>query len=209
MSSDARERTILFFGDSITDAGRRTDPDQLGDGFVRVIAERFAESRPDLRVVNRGIGGNRTGDLIARLDADCVDERPDVVSILIGINDVWRRYDDDDATSAEQFEANLRTILTELRDRTDAAIVILEPFLLPVTDKLRFREDLDPKIEIERRLADEFGATFIPLDAVLADAAAQAEGPASIAGDGIHPTPDGHRIVADTWLAGVGELLAV
>ncbi|MGF6824389.1 acyl-CoA thioesterase-1 [Microbacterium sp. ZKA21] len=206
MSSDARPRTILFFGDSITDAGRRNDPEQLGDGYVRLIAARLADARPDLRVVNRGIGGDRTGDLIARLDVDCIDENPDVVSILIGINDVWRRYDDDDATSAEQFEANLRTILTAIRERTDAAIVILEPFLLPVTDKLRFREDLDPKIEIERRLADEFGATFVPLDAVLA-AAAQTDGPESIAGDGIHPTADGHRIVAETWLAGAGELL--
>lgn len=206
MSSDARGRTILFFGDSITDAGRRDDPDELGDGYVRVIADRFAQTRPDLRVVNRGIGGNRTGDLIARLDADCIDERPDVVSILIGINDVWRRYDDDDATSAEQFEANLRTILSAIRERTTAAIVILEPFLVPVTDKLRFREDLDPKIEIERRLAGEFGATFVPLDAVLI-AHAQQSGPESIADDGIHPTPDGHRIVAETWLAATADLL--
>lgn len=206
MSSDARPRTILFFGDSITDAGRRAEPEQLGDGYVRLIAEHFAAARPDLRVVNRGIGGNRTGDLIARLEEDCIDESPDVVSILIGINDVWRRYDDDDATDAEQFEANLRTILTAIRDRTDAAVVILEPFLLPVTDKLRFREDLDPKIAIERRLADEFGATFVALDAVLA-AAAQANGPESIAADGIHPTPQGHRVVSETWLAATADLL--
>lgn len=206
MSSDARARTILFFGDSITDAGRRDDPEQLGDGYVRVIAGRLSESHPELRVVNRGIGGNRTGDLIARLDADCIDERPDVVSVLIGINDVWRRYDDDDATSAEQFEANLRTILAAIRQRTDAAIVILEPFLLPVTDKLRFREDLDPKIEIERRLADEFGATFVALDASLI-AHAQESSPEDIAGDGIHPTPYGHRIVADRWLAATADLL--
>lgn len=206
MSSDARERTILFFGDSITDAGRRDDPDQLGDGYVRVIADRLGETRPDVRIVNRGIGGNRTGDLIARLDVDCIDERPDVVTILIGINDVWRRYDDDDATSAEQFEANLRTILTTIGERTDASVVILEPFLLPVTDKLRFREDLDPKIEIERRLADEFGATFVPLDAALA-ARAQRSSAEAIAGDGIHPTPDGHRILAETWLAATADLL--
>ncbi|MFB7252176.1 SGNH/GDSL hydrolase family protein [Microbacterium sp. NPDC056234] len=206
MSSDARERTILFFGDSITDAGRRDDPEELGDGFVRVIADRLGGTRPDLRVVNRGIGGNRTGDLIARLEEDCIDERPDVVSILIGINDVWRRYDDDDATGVEQFEANLRTILTAIRERTDAAIVILEPFLLPVTDKLRFREDLDPKIEIERRLADEFGAVFVPLDAMLAERSQQSS-PEAIAGDGIHPTPEGHLIVAETWLTATADLL--
>ena len=207
MSSDARDRTILFFGDSITDAGRRDDPAGLGDGYVRIIAEHFADARPDLAVVNRGISGNRTGDLIARLDADCIDEAPDVVSILIGINDVWRRYDDGDATSAEQFEANLRTILTAIRERTSAAIVILEPFLLAATDKLRFREDLDPKIEIERRLADEFGAIFVPVDDVLAQHATQ-RSPEAIAGDGIHPTPAGHRILADTWLDATADLLA-
>ncbi|WP_243226079.1 SGNH/GDSL hydrolase family protein [Microbacterium sp. CIAB417] len=206
MSSDARPRTILFYGDSITDAGRRTDPQELGDGYVRVIAEHLAQEHPEIRVVNRGIGGNRTGDLIDRLDADCIDENPDVVTIMIGINDVWRRYDDDDATSPEQFEANLRTILTGIRDRAGASLVILEPFLLPVADKLRFREDLDPKIAIERRLAAEFGATFIPLDDLLARHGEQSS-PEAIAGDGIHPSPDGHRIIAEAWLDGASALL--
>ncbi len=196
-SSDAQTRTILFFGDSITDAGRRTDPQELGDGYVRGIAETLAAT--GATVINRGISGNRTGDLLARLEEDVIALEPDVVSILIGINDVWRRYDGGDATSAESFEENLRAILGDLRDRTDAQLIIVEPFLLPVADKLHYREDLDPKIAIERRLAEEFGAVFVELDAPLIALAGEST-PEAVAPDGVHPSPAGHRFIADTWI---------
>ncbi|MGW8483387.1 SGNH/GDSL hydrolase family protein [Microbacterium sp. NPDC055903] len=202
-SSDAPTRTVLFFGDSITDAGRRDDPQGLGHGYVRVIAEHFEDVSPGTAVINRGISGNRTGDLIARLEDDVLGEAPDVVSILIGINDVWRRYDRDEATSAEQFEENLRTILTTIRDRTQAQLVIVEPFLLPVADKLHYREDLDPKIAVLRRLAAEFDAVFVDLDAPLTASATQST-PETVAPDGVHPSADGHRFIADAWLKAFG-----
>lgn len=204
-STGAHPRTVLFFGDSITDAGRRNDPDELGDGYVRAIAEELGTTAPAITVVNRGIGGDRTGDLIARLEEDVIALEPDVVSILIGINDVWRRYDADEETSAEQFEANLRTILTAIRDRTGARLLIVEPFLLPVADKLHYREDLDPKIAVERRLAEEFGATFVELDAPLI-ALGQESTPETVAPDGVHPSADGHRFIANAWLSAFGEL---
>ena len=97
---------ILFQGDSVTDCGRSRDSDdQLGSGYANMIAAQFAVRFPELkaRFVNRGVSGNRVKDLAARWDEDCIALQPDVVSILIGINDTWRRFDSQDPTSAENY----------------------------------------------------------------------------------------------------------
>jgi len=188
-----------FIGDSITDCGRRDDaPRGLGTGYVRLLADRLAERK--VRVVNRGISGNRAVDLLARWRPDCLDLRPDLLTVYIGINDTWRRYDSGDATSAEAFEATYRQLLTSAAASLSAPLVLMEPFLLPVTDEQRsWREDLDPKIAAVGRLAKEFGATLVPLDSILT-AAVTAEGPAALAHDGVHPTPTGHELIATAWL---------
>ena len=106
---------ILFQGDNITDTGRTgsVDPDaSLGQGYPAKIAEAFANDYADLglTVVNRGISGNRTWDLLNRWDKDCIDIKPDYFSLLIGVNDTWRRYDSGMITTAEEYEANMRTL---------------------------------------------------------------------------------------------------
>ena len=188
-----------FIGDSITDCGRREDASRgLGTGYVRLLADRLAER--EVRVVNRGISGNRAVDLLARWRPDCLDLRPDLLTVYIGINETWRRYDSGDATSAEAFEATYRQLLTSAAATLSAPLVLMEPFLLPVTDEQRsWREDLDPKIAVVGRLAKEFGATLVPLDSILT-AAVTAEGPAALAYDGVHPTPTGHELIATSWL---------
>ena len=108
---------VLFQGDSITDAGRlRDDPEHMGGGYAALAAAWFSARFPERRVrfLNRGISGNRTADLRARWQRDCIDLRPDWVSILIGINDTWRRYDRSDPTSTEAFAANYRAILEQI-----------------------------------------------------------------------------------------------
>jgi acyl-CoA thioesterase-1 len=199
--------TILFIGDSVTDCGRRDDADRnLGNGYVRLISEAFEAGGTPANVVNRGINGNRVRDLAARWEKDCLDLAPTLVSVLIGINDTWRRYDDNDPTGVEEFAAQYRALLTALPGREHMALVLVEPFLLPVSaSKEKWRDDLDPKIEVVRALAEEFGAVLVPADAHLNEFDVD---PREIAADGVHPTALGHQLLAKLWLDTIEEASA-
>lgn len=190
---------ILFIGDSVTDCGRREDaPDFLGDGYVRIIAEGL----PDRRVINAGISGNRVVDLRDRWHIDVVERKPEILSVYIGINDTWRRYDENDPTSAASFEADYRACLADLGGAS--RLILVEPFVLPVNDEQEhWHEDLDEKRAVVSRLAVESGAGFVPLQSLLA-AAAEDHGAATLAQDGVHPTELGHRMIADAWLEVAG-----
>ncbi|MGW6201837.1 SGNH/GDSL hydrolase family protein [Kribbella sp. NPDC055110] len=186
-------RTVVFAGDSVTDCGHRTDPDGLGNGYVRSLYDDLGEGRPV--IVNAGISGNRAVDLAARWAADVLAHDPSLVSILIGINDTWRRYDEDDPTTPEDFEASYRALL----DPLSCPVVLMEPFLLPVKDgQDEWREDLDPKLDVVRKLAVEYGAILVPTDVELTKQAVSV-GAAALAGDGVHPSAAGHRALADLW----------
>jgi len=194
---------ILFTGDSITDCGRvRDNATHLGFGYAAFVAARLQAylASPELQIFNRGISGNRAGHLLDRVEPDLLALKPTVISILIGINDVWRRYDSKDPTSVETYEKNYRAILEKIRDNLDARVVLLEPFLLHVPeDRYTWREDLNPKLDAMRRLAVEFGTELIPLDGLFAKAATQA--PAGYwAADGVHPSAAGHALIAKAWL---------
>ena len=197
---------ILFYGDSITDAGRDRaakagDPAGWGVGYAYQIAAYLSAQDPADEIIftNKGVGGNRISDLEKRLKTDVLDEEPDVVSILIGINDVWRRYDAGEISEPEKFAASYRKILKKI-SADGARLVLLEPFLLPVPDDRRaWREDLNPKIDIVRDLAREFEATLVPLDGIFAAACAKRE-PAFWAPDGVHPSPAGHALIARAWI---------
>ncbi|SED51704.1 SGNH/GDSL hydrolase family protein [Ruania alba] len=189
--------TILLTGDSITDCGRdRSDLSSLGEGYAALVAA----DAPEKRVINTGIGGNRVVDLQARWDEDVLAHSPDVLSIMIGINDTWRRYDSDDPTPTEVYEDGYRELLTRTRAAGVRRIILIEPFLLPVReDQWAWREDLDPKIQAVRRLAAEFGAEYLATDGPLTQTASRTS-PEFLAHDGVHPTPAGHRFLADLWL---------
>jgi lysophospholipase L1-like esterase len=195
-------RPIVFIGDSITDAGRREDPDHLGHGYVRLVRDSLA-ARGDLRpVINTGISGNRAVDLRARWEQDALAHDPELLSVYVGINDTWRRYDANAPTSAEAFESTYRSLLTEAQERLAPRMILVEPFVLPVTaEQARWGvEDLDAKRAVVVRLAGEFGAAFVPLQSLLSDAAAQGDGNAALAADGVHPTPLGSELIAGAWL---------
>ena len=198
-------RSILFIGDSVTDCGRRDDPDGLGDGYVRLIAHNPALT--GMRVTNRGISGNRVVDLEGRWQHDVLDAAPDVLTILIGINDTWRRYDSANPTSARDFEAGYRRLLDSAA--TDGrTLVLMEPFVLPVTEQQRawHPEDLDEKIAVVHGLARDFDAILVPLDAALTTLADELT-PEALADDGVHPTPLGHDAIAALWLQYAGAAL--
>jgi lysophospholipase L1-like esterase len=203
-----RSATVLFQGDSITDVGRLAERDSpLGNGYVRVAAERVRSARPDsgITFVNRGVSGDGISDLRARWREDALELKPDVMSVLIGVNDTWRRYDSGVVTSVRVFEDDYRAILTHVRDELDCQLILIEPFLVPVRDEQwGWREDLDPKIQAVRRLSEEFGAALLAADGLLNQAARAAGGPEHIAGDGVHPTPLGHSLLAEAWAAVAG-----
>jgi lysophospholipase L1-like esterase len=160
----------------------------------------------DVHFLNRGIGGDRTSDLRRRWQVDCLELQPTWVSIMIGINDTWRRYDRDEPTSVETFEKNYRALLEDVTTKLGARLILLEPFVLPVpADRVQWREDLDPKIAVVRQLAREFHAILVPLDGIFAQASAQRE-PAFWAGDGVHPSNAGHALIAQSWLRTVKAL---
>jgi lysophospholipase L1-like esterase len=200
--------TILFQGDSITDCGRSRDNDaNLGGGYANMLAAWYSAAHPEkqARFVNRGISGHRVKDLQGRWQADCIDLQPDVMSILIGINDVWRRYDHNDPTSCEAYEAGYRDLLEQVRAELDTAVMLIEPFVLPTpADRETWHEDLDPKREAVARLAKEFDATFIPMQSLF-DNVMQHREASFWAGDGVHPSQAGHALIAQAWLDALAD----
>lgn len=198
-------QTILFQGDSITDCGRdRNNVNCYGHGYVRIVASLLGARYPeaDLTFINKGISGNRVKDLAARWQEDCLDLKPDWLSILIGVNDCWRAFDRNDPTTVEAFEEKYREILDAVKGKVEQ-LVICEPFLLPVPeDRKAWRVDLDPKIHVARALAREYGAIYVPFDGAFAAAACRQE-MSYWAHDGVHPSPAGHGLMAKTWLQAV------
>ncbi len=199
---------ILFQGDSITDAGRdRSNPHDLGGGYPKYAAKFISEKFPDtdFEFIDLGIGGNQTMHLVERLEKDFISVGADIVSILIGINDVWHHASDRSWIPNEIFEERYRTVLEAVK-RTGAKIMIMEPFLIPVEDKLFFREDLDPKIQIIRKLAREYADIYLPTDGLLASAFI-GDDPASFAGDGVHPTAKGAEYIGKLYCNYISKLL--
>ncbi len=198
---------ILFTGDSTTDCERnRQDPKSLGDGYVNMIAGRLGLAHPELnlRFRNTAIGGEVTRELLDRWDSDCIALQPDWISILIGVNNSWRRYSSDEPTPDSVFEAEYRELLQRAKDETSARLVVCSPFVLHVKEKVeKVREDLDPKIAIIKKLAVEFGAVWVDFDAAFVSAE-QRHIPSYWAEDGYHPSVAGHALMAETWLGVVG-----
>ena len=202
---------ILFQGDSVTDAGRdRSDPHDMGNGYPRFASAMIQDSFPDteLEFVNLGTSGNRTEHLVERMEADFMEIQPDIVSILIGINDVWHHYAFEYVeTTDEQFEKNYRTVLDAIKSRTNARILLIQPFLLETVDpaKQELCEELARKQAIVKRLADEYADAYLPLDEVLHSLTE--EEPAYYAADGVHPTPDGACCIGEAYLGAIAPLI--
>ncbi|MFF4169400.1 GDSL-type esterase/lipase family protein [Streptomyces sp. NPDC001744] len=200
---------LLFAGDSVTDTGRdREDPASLGDGYVRLVAEALRAGAPADRtpptVLNRGVSGNRLRDLEARWETDVLAPGPSVVTVLIGINDTWRRYDRGLPSPVPEFEAALGRVLALAEERCAPRLFVMTPFLLPADPgQETWFEDLAPRTEAVLRAAGSRGATVVRTDLALLRAAAE-HGPAALAPDGVHPSPLGHRLIAEAWLAAAG-----
>lgn len=197
---------VLFQGDSITDGGRnREDVNGLGMGYAYLTACLLKAKYPELNLcfLNRGISGNRVKDLRGRWKPDCLDLKPTVLSVLIGVNDTWRRYDGNDETTVEAYERDYRAILKSAKQKLKCRVVVMEPFLLHASEgQAGWREDLDPKIQAARRVAADFADVYVPLDGPLT-AAALKTGIDYWLPDGVHPKEAGRAFVAQRWIEAV------
>lgn len=202
-----QKQKLLFIGDSITDVHRnRANPDSLGRGYVSMIQQEFQNRGEAERyqLINRGISGNGIKDLVERWHKDCVSLQPDVVTILIGINDTWQNVGDDSLFGTEKaagfFEMCYTHLLASLRNQSQARIILMEPFVFPFPeDRKMWRKDLDPKIDIVRELADKFGVECIGLDRYLNEIGEEV-GYEALSEDGVHPTEKGHELIAEAWM---------
>lgn len=201
---------ILFQGDSVTDCQRvYEDPNNLGQGYVVFTVEAIKNAYPDMDIefINRGISGNRTENLLARVESDLVDLQPDIVTILIGINDTWHKYMIDLETTVEYFHNNYETVLKRIKSETNAKIVIMEPFLLYNMGKDNMRDDLNEKIDVVRKLAMQYADAFIPLDGMFIEANVNGTPNVELSPDGVHPDTAGKKLIANALAPVVCKLI--
>lgn len=195
---------ILFIGDSITDCNRdRLRFDGLGTGYVANLAKAL----PEFRVLNRGISGNRVIDLKARWTEDSLDLHPDILVVLIGVNEVWHQLKFGSPYTEAQYEADYREILTRSKQANPhLKVVILQPFIFGVGEVTNeWFLPLNRLKHIVERLAKEFADGYVELQAIL-DEAAQTQGEVALLPDGVHPSDLGHRIIAEAVLATLQKL---
>ncbi|MFQ6828530.1 MAG: SGNH/GDSL hydrolase family protein [Acutalibacter sp.] len=231
---------ILFTGDSITDVNRtdmvrmteewmsrdpNATPQQreeavdraLGCGYPLLVASQLGAQEPGrYEFLNRGISGNRVVDLDARIKRDCINLRPDVISILIGVNDVWHELGEHNGVDAPKFRRVYEGMLQEITHALPGVkLILLEPYVLQGPATLEnwdtFRQEVDLRREVVRDLAKSYWEKqdlYIPcIDTQkLFDEAAARSCPGVWSADGVHPTPAGHWLLAQEWLRCFKEL---
>lgn len=202
---------LLFIGDSITDCGQREDSERIGQGYVRIIRDWLSARDPfnAPKVINRGISGNKVPDLAARWQRDVIDLAPDVVSIMIGINDVWHGLNPAwrPGVAIDEYIQTYRQILMELRGRLPACrLVLCEPTVISPPAAKDGNASLEPYVQAVNQLAESFVAdAVVKLHATFRNA--ETDRPdIDWTTDGVHPTSAGHALIARTWLAST-ELL--
>lgn len=199
---------ILFQGDSITDCDRsRTYDSNVGTGYALLVKSQLGYAEPAKHeFFNRGISGNRIVDVYARIKRDIINLKPDVMSILIGVNDVWHDTDDQcpNGVDADKFYKIYSMLISEIKEALpNIKIMILEPFVLKAAATEGkwefFSTEVPLRAKAAKQIAEDFGLPFIPLQAGFDELEKIA--PANYwLGDGVHPTAMGHQFIKDQWL---------
>lgn len=206
------KKKILFQGDSITDSCRRNEwGNNIGFGYATLVASALGFAEPyQYDFINKGVSGNRIVDLYARIKKDIINLKPDYLSILIGVNDVWHEVAEKNGVDAQKFELVYGLLIEELKTALPALkIMILEPFTLPgdVTDPedkpgryASLRKEVELRAEAAKRIAQKHGLVFVPLQKLFDEANATAPVRGSWLWDGVHPTAAGHELIKNEWL---------
>ena len=198
-------KTILFQGDSITDAGRNRDITfDLGKGYPNLVSAHIGFENPgEYEFINRGISGNRIVDLYARMKIDLINLKPDIMSILIGVNDVWHEVARQNGVAPAKYKKIYSMLIEEVKEALpDIKIMILEPFVL---EGSATAENIDKFAEVKemaqtaKEVAEEHNLVFVSLQDKF-DEAVKLAPPEYWLGDGVHPTPKGHELIKREWL---------
>ena len=210
---------VLFQGDSITDAHRSKELDRyMGDGYAVMVAGALGAEYPgEYTFLNRGVSGNRSVDLYARIKQDIINLKPDYLSILIGVNDVWHEYTRQNGVSAEKFELVYSLIIEEIKQALpDIRIMILEPFVLQgektrTTEEFpgrweHFSGEVPLRAQAAQRIAEKYGLVFVPLQEIFDAAERMEPSDGYWLADGVHPTAAGHELIKRQWLKGFQAL---
>ena len=200
---------FVFQGDSITDAGRdRDNIASFGVGYPNLVASELMCKYPgEYEFINEGVSGDRIVDLYARIKRDLLNHKPDYLSILIGVNDVWHELNDQNGVAAPKFEKIYSMLIEEIKEELpDIKIFILEPFVLKGCGTERYFDEFlaDVKLHAQaaKNVADKFGLTFIPLQEKF-DEASKLMPPTYWAADGVHPTSAGHALIKDELIKAI------
>ena len=199
---------ILFFGDSITDMARNPNQDftvsSYGYGYPIFVTGELHYNEPQKHeIINRGISGNRIVDLYARIKKDVWNLQPDVLSILIGINDIWHELDFQNGVDLERWEKIYRMLIEDTKKvLPDLKIIVCEPFVLKGTaTEEKFEQFLQVKeyAKVAKKIAEDYNLAFLPLQEKF-DKAAEENGAAYYLYDGVHPSVAGAKLIAEEWL---------
>jgi lysophospholipase L1-like esterase len=201
---------ILFIGDSITDCGRLEDHDGLGYGYVRLLHDYLVTTYPSMtfQFVNVGINGNRIVDLFSRWQTDVIDHKPDFVSISIGINDVWRQLDrpEMEQVTPEDYNRIYIELLKEVRDKTNAKILLMEPTIIGEDPNSIGNKMLVDYVEIVNKVAKQFNGTVIPTNKAFINYL-QSNPNYKLTTDSVHMNTKGNMLMATTWLRAIEDQL--
>ena len=192
--------TLLFAGDSITDADHLWEPgpDGLGHGYVQMISE-MLKPQVSCEIINSGFNGYRAEDMLRRWHRICLSKNPDLVTLLVGVNEAGAAMEGM-VTEPEQFEKTYERLITQVREETGAKMILMEPFLFRKPAYLNaWRPYFETLLPVIRHLAGKYDLPFIPLDQPL-NALADCLGADAVTLDGIHLTETGNRFLAEQWM---------
>ena len=205
-----QNNNILFQGDSITDSGRKKDnmdsnsPSALGSGYAMIAGSELLFKYPEksLKVYNKGISGNKVYQLAERWDVDCLNLKPDVLSILIGVNDYWHKHNGNYNGTIDVYRKDFNALLERTKKALpNVKLIICEPFAVPdikAVDKTWYPEFPEYQ-KAAREMANQFDAAFVPYQSVFDKAVKSAPG-VYWTGDGVHPSLAGAQLMAHAWL---------
>jgi lysophospholipase L1-like esterase/RimJ/RimL family protein N-acetyltransferase len=197
--------TILFQGDSITDANRnRYSAYDLGKGYVN----RLLDMVNNCLLINKGISGDRTTELLMRWEKDAVSIQPDLISIMIGINEVWHKYKHNKFMTPQIFKQNYIKLIEEIKEKSPhTKILLIEPFAFPIGEyNPCWKNDLEEEITIVSELAKTYADYYIPMQSIFNLHAEKIE-MKKLLGDGVHPTDLGHKLIAKEVAKSIKEFL--
>ena len=199
-------KTILFQGDSITDVGRnKEDINSLGFGYPLLVSAALGFDYPGkFNFINKGISGNRIVDVYARIKADIINLKPDIMSILIGVNDVWHEFDFNNGVDSEKYFKIYSMLIEEIKAvLPDIKIMIMEPFVASgsaTADKIDiFRTEVFKRAKKAKEIAEKYNLVFIPFQEKFDEAFTMAPSDYWLA-DGVHPTFKGHELIKREWI---------